>query len=61
MEASRKIVRDGFAEIYNRELGLSQPRNFSRRFSASEVKILNFFISIDDQDLFISIDDQNLT
>ncbi|KAL5581174.1 hypothetical protein UlMin_013616 [Ulmus minor] len=38
-------IRDGFAEIFKREIGLSRPRCFARRLSASEVivKKLNGF------------------
>lgn len=35
----------GFAEISDREIGIGRPRNFSRRFSASqvpEISVLNF-------------------
>ncbi|KAH7560969.1 hypothetical protein ACOSP7_016501 [Xanthoceras sorbifolium] len=39
MDWSYKGAKDGFTEIYRREMGLSRPRNVARRFSASQVLV----------------------
>ncbi|EEF30123.1 WD-repeat protein, putative [Ricinus communis] len=36
MELPYRGIKDGLPQIYKRELGLFQPRNFSQRYSASE-------------------------
>lgn len=40
MGRNLKRSKDGFTDIYKREMGLFRPRNVARRFSASEVSIL---------------------
>lgn len=40
MGTNLKRSKDGFTDIYKREMGLFRPRNAARRFSASEVSIL---------------------
>lgn len=44
MEMSLKGSRDGFTDIYRREMGFSRPRSVARRFSASEVPKYFIFI-----------------
>ncbi|KAI9193939.1 hypothetical protein LWI28_001539 [Acer negundo] len=39
MDWSYKGAKDGFTEIYRREMGFSRPRNVARRFSASQVLV----------------------
>lgn len=39
MENRYKGIQHGFSEIFRREMGLSKPRCFARRFSASEVLV----------------------
>ncbi|KAJ4831326.1 hypothetical protein Tsubulata_036425 [Turnera subulata] len=45
MESPHRKTVHGFADILSREVGLSHPRNFARRFSASEmiVKQMNLY------------------
>lgn len=44
MENRSKVFRGGSTEIWRREMGLSQPRSFTRRVGGSEVWVLNFLI-----------------
>ncbi|TXG73931.1 hypothetical protein EZV62_002510 [Acer yangbiense] len=39
MDWSYKGAKDGFTEIYRREMGFSRPRNVARRFSASQILV----------------------
>ncbi|KAJ8768733.1 hypothetical protein K2173_023637 [Erythroxylum novogranatense] len=39
MEAPYKRLKHGTTQIFHREVGLSPPRNFTRRFSASELMV----------------------
>ncbi|KAK4255024.1 hypothetical protein QN277_008084 [Acacia crassicarpa] len=55
MESIRQGVlrpRDGFLDIYRREVGLSHPRDFARRFLASEaiVKQMNLYGNLNGHD-----------